>query len=569
VIGEPSTEATSEALRARIAALEAALAAERARADALAAERDRLREAYRQVQLELEMLRRRIFVAKAERIDTRQLELEFAEKQAELEGLAQQLGVPAPPESPPPAPPPGTNQTRAKPKGRRRLRDLPIDEERVEITDPALEGKAERAGFEESYKLGWRKGGPVRIVVARAKYRTTSPEGTETLATAPLPKELFPRSLAAPSLLAKLLVDKYCDGLPFYRQEQRLLREGIELDRGTMSRWAEDAGMTAGAVVLAMRDEAFKTAFCIATDATGIAIQPEPSPTKQRQPCRRGHFFVLLADRDHVLFEFMPRETSPAVAEMFRGYSGYVQADAKSVYDVLFRAPDTKAEVETDDAPREVRHEVGCWSHARRKFYEAAIGKEAVAREALWRIHRLFEFERRWKDDPPATRKALRDQHSRPLVEGFFTWAEAEYDKVKDRRGLLRSAFGYVVRQRQALRRFLDDGRLRLENNGSERELRRIAVGRKAWLFVGSDDHAEAAANLFSLIASCKLHGLDPESYLRDLFRVLAHWPRDRYLELAPRYWAKTRARLDARELELPLGRLTVPEPPAEQAATG
>ena len=99
--------------------------------------------------------------------------------------------------------------------------------------------------------------------------------------------------------------------------------------------------------------------------------------------------------------------------------------------------------------------------------------------------------------------------------------------------------------------------------------MRAIAIGRKAWLFVGSDDHAESAGHLFSLIASCKLHGLDPETYLRDLFRVLAHWPKDRYLELAPKYWAETRARLDARELELPLGHLTVPEAPAKQVTAG
>jgi transposase len=106
-------------------------------------------------------------------------------------------------------------------------------------------------------------------------------------------------------------------------------------------------------------------------------------------------------------------------------------------------------------------------------------------------------------------------------------------------------------------------------NNVSERELRRVAVGRKAWLFVGSDDHAQATANLLTLIASCKLHQLDPELYLRDLFRVLVHWPNDRYLELTPRYWAKTRARLDPRELELPLGHLTVPVATPEQTAAG
>jgi hypothetical protein len=273
----------------------------------------------------------------------------------------------------------------------------------------------------------------------------------------------------------------------------------------------------------------------------------------------------MVADRDHVLFEYMPRETSAAVRELFRGYTGYVQADAKNTYDVLFDKPDPALLNDATD----IRHEVGCWAHARRRFYYAAIGKEKIAREGLWRIHKLFELDAGWKDEPPAKRKALRDLALRPLLDDFFSWAEAEYAKVVNTRGLLRSALGYVVRQQGPLRGFLADGRLRMDNNVSERELRRIAVGRKAWLFVGSDDHAQATANLFTLIASCKLHDLDPEAYLRDLFRVLVHWPRDRYLELTPRYWAKTRPRLDSRELELPLGHLTVPDAAAKQTPAG
>jgi transposase len=106
-----------------------------------------------------------------------------------------------------------------------------------------------------------------------------------------------------------------------------------------------------------------------------------------------------------------------------------------------------------------------------------------------------------------------------------------------------------------------------MTNNASERALRSIAVGRKAWLFMGSDDHAQSAANLFSLMASCQLHGLDPETYLAEIFRVMPHWPRDRYLELAPKYWTVTRARLQQDELQRPVGRLSVPPPPAEQMA--
>jgi transposase len=132
---------------------------------------------------------------------------------------------------------------------------------------------------------------------------------------------------------------------------------------------------------------------------------------------------------------------------------------------------------------------------------------------------------------------------------------------------MLRSALGYAYRQRGPLTRFFDDGRLALTNNAAERQLRRIAVGRKAWLFVGSDDHAQAAGNLLTLVASARLHHLDPEAYLRDLFRVLPHWPRDRYLELAPRHWLATRDRLDAAELERELGPLSIPAPttPSEQ----
>ena len=135
-------------------------------------------------------------------------------------------------------------------------------------------------------------------------------------------------------------------------------------------------------------------------------------------------------------------------------------------------------------------------------------------------------------------------------------------------RGYASAALGYARNQVGPLRRFLEDGRLRLENNGSERALRPVAAARKSWLFFGSDDHASAAANLFSLVASCKLHGLDPESYLADVIRVMPYWPRARYLELAPRYWADTRGRLDADELARPIGLVTVPPPRATEEQT-
>jgi transposase len=557
VLGRDSTTASmdKDALQRRVDELEAKLAK-------VSAERDALRRAYEKLQEQLALLKRRIFVAKAERIDAGQLELEFAETKAALDRLAQELGEPADDSDDDNDGDGKDKKPRNKPKGRRDLRDVPMPEERIELLNAALEGKVERIGFEESCRLGYRRGGPVRIVVARATYKTTDDKGTVSLVTVDKPKEIFRRSLLAPSLVAHTLVAKYRFGLPFFRLSKMLSSEGVRLDDGTMCRYAEDAGATLGVIVDAAAAEAKRTAFCLATDATGVAIQPEPLATGGRQPCKKGHFFVVLADRDHIFFEYKKKHTSDAVCDIFRGFSGYVLADAHAVYDALFRG---EALFSPDDKPPD---EVACWSHCRRHYWEAAVAtKEPVAREALLRIRALFKLEERWASLAPRQRLEKRQLVARPLADHFFAWVEDQYARVKGTRSLLASALGYSVRQAAALKRYLDDGRLPMTNNASERALRSIAVGRKAWLFMGSDDHAQSAGNLFSLIASCQLHGLDPETYLTEILRVMPYWPRDRYLELAPKYWPLTRSRLREDELELALGHISVPPPSAEQVA--
>lgn len=564
----PQTEKEA-ALRARVAELEAALSSMTTELKTVRAERDKLLRAYEQIKGHLELLRRRIFVAKAERIDTSQLEMEFAETSAKLKKLAKELG-----EDTSAASDDGSDATRTgdggrpagKPKtskgsGRPDLRGLGLPEERVEILDDELEGKAERIGFEETRLLGRRRVGTFVVVLARATYKTAKDDGSTEFVTTDRPKEVYARGMLAPSFIAYLLTKKFRWGMPFHRLALELEAEGISLDRGTMCRYAEHVGATFGCVVDAMASEAKATAFCLSTDATGAAIQPVRIPGGPRQACAKGHFFVVLADKDHVFFEYQPKHTSNAVCSMFRGFKGYIQADAHAVYDAVFRGD--AREHETDKPP----DEVACWSHARRKFWEAAIStKEPVAREALLRIRTIFKLEEDWTRLAPEQRHERRQRVTRPMLDDFFAWAEGVWARVRDVRGPVATAFGYAIRQRDALRRFLDDGRLRLENNAAERALRSsIAVGRKAWLFFGSDDHAQAAANVFSLIASCQLHDLDAEAYLADLARVLPYWPRDRYLELAPKYWAATRARLVQKELELPLGHITVPPPPAEQ----
>lgn len=564
----------SDAARAK--ELEEQLSAARAQIAKLEADRAKLRAAYDRLVEELQLLKRRIFVAKAERVDSRQLELEFKEVLAKVDALAGTLDLPAPEPSERDSQQEGAGdknpdkkggKPRPKPKGRRKLEELPLEEVRVELADSLFEelvaqGKAECIGFEESHKLAWQRAGMRRLVLARMKYRAIDEAGKVAIETTPMPPQLLPRSLAAPSLLGHVLVSKFNDGLPLWRIEEILARDGVPLDRGTMCRWVDEIGGALGATVVeAMRKDALANAFCIASDATGIAVQPDREPGRPRQACHRGHYFVLIADRDHVWFEYTRRETSDAVKSMLGTFSGYVQVDAKSVFDVLFRESDAKGD--EGESPPGRRFEVGCWAHARRKFWEAAAARSAPAREALARISRIFELDGSWKSKPPAEIKRLRQAHLRVHVDELLEWAGSEYDKVRDTRGSLRSALGYVVRQKDALRRFLEDGRLRMDNNPSELQLRgRVAVGRKAWLFVGSDNHAETTAGIMSVIASARLHRLDPEAYLRDIIRVLPHWPRERYLELAPKHWAATRERLCSDQLAAEFGPLAIPDPP-------
>ena len=371
---DDATSLEPAALHARVVALEAQLVATKREADAYRDERDRLREAYRHLQLELELQRRRLFVAKAERIDTAQLDLEFAATLAKLEEVAGRLGEDqaAPGAEPPPAKP------KRRPTGRRTLRDLDVPEERIVIVDPLLDGKAARMGAEETCQMVWRRGGMIRLVTVRIKYHPagmpTEADRDPTIRIAPPPLQILPRSIAGPSLLAHIASDKFCDGLPLYRQEDRFKRLGAPIDRGSMSRWLEELGaIMGGSIVHAMRTDAFAHAFCLATDATGVLVQPLRDGGTARRACRRAHFFVQLADADHVFFEYTPKETSAVVGELFRGFAGYVQADAKSVYDVLFRPPDQRGPLDDVEVDRAVRLEVGCWSHVRTKFWEAAI----------------------------------------------------------------------------------------------------------------------------------------------------------------------------------------------------
>ena len=408
-----------------------------------------------------------------------------------------------------------------------------------------------RIGFDDSAQLMFRRGGFVVLVKRVARYEVAD-RGTTTAVTVPSPVTLFPRGLLPTSTVAHLMLEKFGLGLPYYRLERELAHQGVPLDRGTMSRYMEQAGNTFGATVVhAMWADALANAQVISTDATGALIQPVKTGKDGRaEACKKGHFFTAVVDCDSVLFAYVEHHNSESVKQLFDGFRGYLQADASNVYDVLERGRPTDSE---DGVTL-----VGCFAHLRRYFFEAAICRYPEGLQGLMRIRAVYAADDAVSRAPAAERLALRETHVRPLVTGFFEWARRARQSVQGR-NLATKALGYAANQEAELLRVLDDANLPLDNTRSERELRKIVVGRKAWMFYGSDTHAEAAAAIFSIIASCRLHRLDSFAYLDEVLRVLPHWPRHRYLELAPKHWPATRARLRPEELAAPLSSFEIP----------
>ena len=516
---------------------------------------DSLQETIVNLAHENELLKRRLFGTKTEKLrtsenqlalgdllnDQKQLQKQLDAAVAEAKASGEKSSEPTPPKPP-----------KSKPKGRRDLLSSDLPRFFVDLRDPRLEQTAKHIGWDESPQLMYRRGGFLVLVKRTAKYEVPGKDGRTVLGV-DLPETLFPRGLLHSSVVAYILVQKFGLGVPHYRLEQHILDQGVELDRGMMSRYVDEAGGSLGATVVhAMWQDGIQNAAIISTDATGALIQPEPRQDKQRQSCQKGHFFTAVIDCDHVLFAYSEHHTQEAVRKLFGAFKGYLQADASNVYDILDRGPPK------DEDPEDKIKLVGCWAHCRRYFFEAAVCKHPIGVQGLIRIRAIYAADDSFRKLPPEKRKLARDEHVRPLIDAFFEWV-SQARLTQAGRNLATKALGYASNQEQELRRVLADGRLPLDNTRAERSLRKVVVGRKNWMFYGSNSHAESAAAIFSLVASCRLHGIDPEQYFDEVMRALPDWPKDRYLELSPKHWKATRGNLLTADLESPLCAFTVP----------
>ena len=408
--------------------------------------------------------------------------------------------------------------------GRRRLpRELPRqrlehDLSAAEKLCPCCHTLRVRIGEEITERLDYKPASLFVVEHVRPKYACTSCHAH--VAVTPVPSEPLPKALAAPGLLAQVITAKFADHLPLYRLEGIFARHGVELSRSTMCDWLAGCACVLRPIYEAMCTRV-RSSKVIHTDDTPVPVQD-----RSRKRTRTGRIWVYVGDarNPYVVYDATPSRSRDGPQTFLKGFQGFVQADAFGGYDGLYATGAT---------------EVACWAHARRKFVEARDSDSRLSLEVLALIRRLYDVERTAKELDGENRLSLRQRESVPVLQTLGEWLRAKRESVLPK-SPLGAAITYATNQWAALNVYVTDGDLAIDNNVAERALRGVAVGRKNWLFWGSDVGGKTAAVLTSLTATCKRHQIDPWSYLSDvLARVPSHPPR-RIAELLPDAWAQT-----------------------------
>jgi transposase/uncharacterized coiled-coil protein SlyX len=425
------------------------------------------------------------------------------------------VSVPAAPheESPSDAP-----HRKRRGHGRRRLpTDLPRIEERLDLSESQKRcshcgGTCACIGEDVSEQLDYQ---PAALFVrrrVRPKYACGRCQGG-VITAAPEPQPIA-KGLPGPGLLAQVIVSKYADHLPLYRLERILGRHGVSLTRSTLCGW-----VAASADLLQPLYDLMVAAVLLSKK-----IHCDDTPVRLRRAgTRQGHVWVYLGDDGHryTVYDFRPNHARDGPVTFLQGFKGYLQADAYAGYHDLYARGVT---------------EVACWAHTRRYFVEAAPSEAATALEAVARIRGLYAIERRAKDLKPADRLALRQADAKPQLAALHAWLDGQR-RVTLRKSPLGQAIQYALSNWAALERYTADGDLSIDNNAAERALRGVGIGRKNWLFYGSEAGGQRAAILLSMIETCRRHGVEPFAYLRDILSRLPTHPTDRLNELLPDQW--------------------------------
>lgn len=472
---------------------------------------------------ELALLKRARYGRSSERIE--QLELLIGELEADEAAQAAKEPANGTPDK--------RQSTGPAPRGRQPL-PAHLPRERVEheaaCACPACGStRMSRIGVDERELLEYVPSHFKVIVHVRPKL---SCRACEAITQPPLPSLPIERGRPGPALLAHVLVSKYCDHAPLYRQSGIYARAGIELDRSTLADWVGQC-----AALLAPLAEAISR-YAKLGEALHADDTPVPVLDPGRQRTKTGRLWVLVRDErpwagpapPAITYLYSPDRKGEHAQMLLEGCSGFLHADGYAGFNRLYEP--------VGQAPLT---EIGCWAHARRKIYDVhAATNSPLAREALERIAQLFAIEAGINGHEPARRLAARQERSKPQLDQLAVFLERTLATIS-KKSSLAGAIRYSLARWPALCRFTTDGRIEMTNNAAERAIRPLALGRKNWLFAGSDNGGRRAATIYTITQTAKINGHDPEAYLADILARIADHPINRIDELLPWRWQPAR----------------------------